>query len=123
MGTFKVPDLLAKKIVGVGPVYGPGTPTIANVDSTVGNTGGQWYFDKNSQKAFFNLGNVRTTGYTSVVGTTNGRITGSQTITVTLNDNDLDGPPVHSHLLYHSEAPQVQGFPGSSVQIDPFMTG
>ena len=40
MGTFKVPDLLAKKIVGVGPVYGPGTPTIANVDSTVGNTGG-----------------------------------------------------------------------------------
>ena len=50
MGTFKVPDLLAKKIVGVGPVYGPGTPTIANVDSTVGNTGGQWYFDKNSRR-------------------------------------------------------------------------
>jgi hypothetical protein len=123
MGTFRVPDLLAKKIVGVGPVYGVGTPTIANVETSVGNIGGQWYFSRDSQKQFFNIGNVRTTGYTSVVGNTNGRITGSQTITVTLADNDLDGPPVHSHLLYHSEAPNVQGFPGSSVQIDPFMTG
>lgn len=123
MGTFRVPDLLAKKIVGVGPVYGTGTPTIGNIETTVGNTGGQWYFSKESQKNYFNIGNVKTTGYTDVVGTTNGKISGSVTITVELNDNDLDGPPVHSHLLYHSEAPQIQGFPGSSVQVDPYMTG
>ncbi len=123
MGTFRVPDLLAKKIVGVGPVYGVGTPTIANIETSVGNIGGQWYFSRDSQKQFFNIGNVRTTGYTDVIGDTNGRITGSQTITVTLVDNDLDGPPVHTHMLYHSEAPEVQGFPGSGVQIDPFMTG
>jgi hypothetical protein len=123
MGTFRVPDLLAKKIVGVGPVYGTGTPTIGNIETVVGNTGGQWYFSRESQKNYFNLGNVKTTGYTDVVGTTNGKITGSVTITVELEDNDLDGPPVHSHLLYHSEAPQIQGFPGSSTQIDPYMTG
>lgn len=123
LGTFKVPDLKAKKLVGVGPVYGTGTPTIGNVEAVVGNTGGQWYFTRESQKGYFNIGNVKTTGYTDVVGTINGKITGTQTITVTLNDNDLDGPPQHSHLLYHSEAPQLQGFPGSSVAIDPFMTG
>lgn len=123
MGTFRVPDLLAKKIVGVGPVYGAGTPTIGNIDTVVGNTGGQWYLSRASQENYFSLGNVRTTGYTDVVGTTNGRILGSQTITVSMDDNDLDGAPVHSHLLYHSEAPEVQGFPGSSVQTDPYLTG
>jgi len=110
MGTFRVPDLLAKKIVGVGPVYGTGTPTIANIETAVGNIGGKWYFSRDSQKQFFNIGNVRTTGYTDVIGDTNGRITGSQTINVTLVDNDLDGPPVHSHLLYHSEAHRFKDF-------------
>ena len=56
MGTFKVPDLKAKKVVGYGPVYGPGTPTIGNVEMSVGATGGFWYLSKETQKGYFNLG-------------------------------------------------------------------
>ena len=124
MGTFKVPDLLAKKIVGYGPVYGSGSPTIGNIEMVVGlpSVGGFWYFSKDNQQGYFNLGNVRTTGYTSVVGTTSGRLQGSQQVTVTLQDNDLNGPPQHTHLLLHSEAPDVQGYPQGST-VDPYLTG
>ena len=124
MGTFKVPDLLAKKIVGYGPVYGSGSPSIGNIEMVVGpsSIAGFWYLSKDTQKGYFNLGKIRTTGYSDVIGTTTGRIQGSQTITVTLVDNDLNGPAQHTHLLLHSEAPNVQGFPvGSSV--DPYLSG
>jgi len=124
MGTFKVPDLLAKKIVGYGPVYGSGSPTIANIEMTVGldSVGGYWYFSKDNQKGYFDLGNVKTTGYTNVIGTTGGRLQGSQIVTVTLEDNDLNGPAQHTHLLLHSEAPNTQGFPTGST-VDPYLSG
>ena len=124
LGTFNVPDLLAKKIVGYGPVYGSGSPTIGNIEMQVGlgSVGGYWYFSKNSQKGYFNLGTVKTTGYTDVIGTVTGTLTGSQVVTVTLTDNDLPGPPQHVHQLLHSEAPNVQGFPGTSA-YDPYLTG
>lgn len=124
MGTFKVPDLLAKKIVGYGPVYGSGSPTIANIEMTVGldSVGGFWYFSKDTQKGYFNIGQVKTIGYTDVIGTITGKLIGSQIVTVTLNDNDLGGPPAHDHVLLHSEAPEVSGFnPGGFV--DPYLTG
>lgn len=124
MGTFKVPDLLAKKIVGYGPVYGSGSPTIGNIEMTVGldSVGGYWYISKDNQKGYFNLGNVKTTGYTDVVGTTSGRIQGAQIVTVTLEDNDLNGPAQHTHLILHSEAPDTQGFPTGST-VDPYLSG
>ena len=124
LGTLKVPDLKAKKIVGYGPVYGTGTPTIGNIEMQVGinSIGGQWYFSKESQTNYFNLGQVKTTGYTDVIATVTGRISGSQNITVTLDDNDIPQVPPHSHLLYHSEAPQIVGLPGGGV-VDPYLTG
>lgn len=124
MGTFKVPDLLAKKVVGYGPVYGSGSPTIGNIEMVVGpdSIGGKWYFSKTSQQAYYDIGQVKTTGYTSVVASISGRLTGSQQINVTLSDNDLPGPPVHTHILLHSEAPNVQGF-NSGGFVDPYLTG
>lgn len=122
MGTFKVPDLKAKKIVGYGPVYGSGTPTIGNVEMIVGATGGTWYLSKDTQKGYFNLGNIRTLGYTDVVAPVSGNIVGYQQITVTLEDNDLGGVPQHEHYLLHSEAPNVQGF-DAGLNADPYLVG
>ena len=71
MGTFAVPDLLAKRIVGNGPVYGANSANVGNSDLGVGlNTiAGKWYLDKDAQKGQFALGNITTTGYTNVVDT------------------------------------------------------
>jgi hypothetical protein len=121
MGTFKVPDLLAKKLVGYGPVYGSGTPTIGNVEMAVRATGGSWYFSKDTQRGYFDLGNIRTTGYTDVVGTIPGSIIGQQEVKVLLGDSDLDGVPQHNHYLLHSEAPGIQGFPSGGNE-DPYLS-
>jgi hypothetical protein len=124
MGTFKVPDLLAKKIVGYGPVYGSGSPVIGNIDITIGlsSIGGKWYLDEDSQKGQFNLGAVTTTGYTSVTDTLGGNIIGSETIIFTLQEKRLSGAPQHTHLLLHSEAPNIQGGkPG--ITYDSYLTG
>ena len=113
MGTFKVPDLKAKRIVGNGPVYGNNTPNVGNSDLGVGlNTiDGNWYMDKNTQKNQFALGNITTTNYSGVVDTVEGSIIGQQTVQVSLQEKKLAGPPQHSHFLLHSEAPQDVGMP------------
>jgi hypothetical protein len=124
LGTFFVPDLKAKKIVGRGPVYGTGTPSIGNIEIQVGkNTiGGKWYLDKNSQKGQFNIGTVRTTGYENVTDSVPGNIIGSQTISVELQDSRLKGSPQHDHFLLHSECPQE--VPGRSGRLyDSYITG
>ena len=122
MGTFKVPDLKAKKVVGYGPVYGPGTPTIGNVEMSVGATGGFWYLSKETQKGYFNLGNIKTTGYTDVAADVSGFMAGYQEVRARIDDNDLNGPPNHSHYLLHSEAPAIQGF-NSQSGADPYVVG
>mgnify|MGYP007000194448 len=43
IGTFNLPDLRDRVIVGVGDVDGAGTPTVENaLINTVGQTGGNW---------------------------------------------------------------------------------
>ena len=113
MGTFKVPDLKAKRIVGNGPVYGNNTPNVGNSDLGVGiNTiDGNWYMDKLAQKDQFSLGNITTTNYSGVVDTVEGSIIGQQVVSVTLAEKKLAGPPQHSHFLFHSEVPQDVGMP------------
>lgn len=124
MGTFNVPDLLAKKIVGYGAVYGSGSPVIGNIDIVIGpdSIGGKWYFDEESQKGQFNLGSVTTTGYTNVTDTVGGNIIGSETITFELQEKRLSGAPQHTHLLLHSEAPAIQGAK-AGVTYDSYLTG
>ena len=111
LGTFNVPDLKAKKIVGYGNVYGPGSPTIGLISVGAGadSVGGKWLFDKDAQEGLFSLGSITTTGYTDVTDTTSTRIIGSQTVNVTLGAKRLQGVPEHSHFAYHT-------YPGSDVQ-------
>ena len=80
MGTFKVPDLIAKRIVGNGPVFGNNTPNVGNSQLGVGidTIDGNWYMDKNSQKGQFALGNITTSNYDAVVDTVEGSIIGGQ---------------------------------------------
>jgi len=106
MGTFKVLDLKAKRIVGNGPVYGSNSANVGNSDLGVGlNTiNGKWYLDKASQSGQFALGSITTIGYENVVDTIEAVIIGSQTIRTRLQEKKLAGAPQHSHYLFHSEA-------------------
>ena len=108
LGTFKVPDFKAKRLVGNGPVYGQGTVSVGESDLGVGpqTIGGKWYLDEEGQKGQFTLGNVSTTGYELVTDTIPADIVGTQTITVNLEEKRLNGPPQHSHFLLHSESSQ-----------------
>lgn len=114
MGTFKVPDLKAKRIVGNGPVYGSNSANVGNSDLGVGvNTiNGKWYVDEESQKGQFSLGSITTIGYDNVQDTIEASIIGSQVIRVKLQEKKLAGAPQHSHYLFHSEAPQDTNYAG-----------
>ena len=113
MGTFQIPDLKAKRIVGNGPVYGANSANVGNSELGVGiNTiDGKWYMDKDAQKGMFALGNISTVGYTDVVDTIEASIIGSQVVSVQLQPKKLAGAPQHSHFLLHSEAPQDTNYP------------
>ena len=102
LGTFKVPDLIAKKIVGNGPVYGNNSPNAGNISIATGTTGGAWYLDKDQQDEYFSLGTIVTSGYDKVVETTGCTIIGSQDVTLTMRERKLSGVPQHSHIIYHS---------------------
>ena len=102
LGTFKVPDMIAKKVVGNGPVYGNNSPTIGNASMSVGVVGGAWYLDKNQQDRYFSLGRIVTSGYEKVLETTGCTIIGSQDVTITMREKKLSGVPQHSHIAYHS---------------------
>ena len=110
LGTFAVPDTVAKKIVGNSSVYGSNSPNIGNSTLGVGTTGGAWYFDQNQQDDYFSLGRITTTGYDQVVETTACDIIGNHTITVTMREVPLPGVPQHSHTVYHS-------VPGQTIYI------
>ena len=106
LGTFNVPDLKAKKILGNGVVYGPGSPTAGLVTLGVGKdrTGGKWLFDKTAQGGYFSLGSITTTDYEKVTDDTSCTISGTQTIKITIGEKRIQGAPEHSHSTYHTEA-------------------
>lgn len=117
MGTFMVPDLLAKRIVGNGPVYGSTSPNVGNSELGVGiNTiAGTWVFNKESQLNQFSLGSISTIGYENVVDTVECEVIGSQVIRLNLKEKKLAGPPNHSHFLLHTEATGDITYPGKVV--------
>ena len=106
IGTFQVPDLLAKKIVGYGNVYGPGSPSAGLLTLGVGAKyiGGKWLFDKTSQGGYFSLGSLTTTGYTSVTDSASCSIIGTQTVDVEMRNRRLQDVPQHTHFVYHTTA-------------------
>ena len=114
LGTFMVPDLKSKKILGYGNVYGTGSPTAglltlgAGAENGVAKTGGKWLFDKTAQGGYFSLGTITTTDYSKVTDAVGTTIAGTQTVKVTMQNKRLQGVPQHNHFVYHSIA-------GSSV--------
>lgn len=124
LGTFKVPDLKTRKILGYGNVYGPGSPTAGLITLGAGadKVGGSWYFDKQSQKGFFALGTITTTGYEKVTDVVETTMIGSQAIKITIDDRRLQGPPEHSHFIYHS-TPNSQSSYGSAYTGDRYSVG
>ena len=103
MGTFKVPDMVTKKVVGNSPVFGNNSANAGGGQLGVGTTGGKWYLDQDSQDDYFSLGQIVTTGYENVTETVSCDIIGSHTIKLTMDPEDLTGPPQHSHTVYHSQ--------------------
>mgnify|MGYP001210052921 CR=1 FL=1 len=114
LGTFKVPDLIAKKVVGNGPVYGDNSPTIGNSPMGVGASGGKWYLDKASQDDYFSLGRIVTSGYANVSETISCTIIGSHTVKFTMREEDLSGVPQHNHTYYSTQPQSDQEIAKSS---------
>ena len=114
LGTFKVPDLIAKKVVGNGPVYGDNSPTIGNSPMGVGASGGKWYLDKASQDDYFSLGRIVTSGYANVSETISCTIIGSHTVKFTMREEDLSGTPQHNHTYYSTQPQSDQEIAKSS---------
>lgn len=102
LGTFKVPDMVARKVVGNGPVFGSNSPTIGNASISTGTTGGGWYLDKTLQDDYFSLGRIVTTGYDQVIESTGCTLIGKQDVTVSMREKKIAGVPQHSHIVYHS---------------------
>ena len=132
-GTFKVPDYKAKKLVGFGPVYGSGTPTIGNLtlqvgindelgNSIPGGYGGSWYLDQAAQRNEFSLGRVVTTGMENVIENAVANVTGQVSITINLEDKPLSAPPEHNHLIFNSQA-NTDYTANSGQGYDPYLSG
>ena len=121
--TFNVPDYKARKIVGAGGgVSGGGSPVSGNVISTVGQTGGRWFFSKTQQEALFDIGNIVISGYTNVTEFVGGSLTGEVTMQIgPLADKMLTSVPEHDHAVMTSTASQSSAFEGNSFPVDTFL--
>ena len=126
LGTFKVPDLKTRKVVGYGNVYGAGTPSIglitlgAGANNGIVKQGGSWYFDKQSQSGYFALGSITTTGYTDIKDDVSTRIIGSQKVHVTMQERRLQRVPDHTHFVYHTAADETFQF-RSAISGDRYL--
>ena len=127
LGTFKVPDLKTRKVVGYGNVYGTGSPSIGLLTLGAGGNngnikqGGSWYFDKASQAGYFSLGTITTTGYGNITDSISTRVIGSQIVKVTMDPRRLQRAPEHSHFIYHTSAGQTFGWPSGFGNDDRYL--
>ena len=117
---FNVPDYKGRKIVGAGGgVSGGGSPVSGNVISTVGATGGRWFFSKTQQEALFDIGNIVISGYQNVTEFVGGSLTGEVTLQVgPLQEKMITAVPEHDHAILTSTAPQAGTFEGSGFAVD-----
>ena len=106
LGTFMLPDLKAKKILGYGNVYGSGTPTagLLTTGAGAGKTGGKWLFDKSAQGGYFSLGSITTVDYEKVTDSVGASISGTQTVKTSMINKRLQDVPQHNHYVYHTSA-------------------
>ena len=120
---FNVPDYKAVKLVGAGGgVSGGGSPVSGNVISTVGATGGRWFFDKTQQEALFDIGNIVISGYPNVQEFVGGSLTGTVDLQIgPLQEKLLTSVPEHDHAVLTSSAPQAAAFEGTGQIVDPHL--
>lgn len=108
IGKFRVPDYRERKLIGYGTgVEGGGTPIVENRTTLrVGDVGGKWQIPItriDDPGAFFDVGDVLTTGYTDVETLVQARLVGEKRYTMgPIEDYVLSRPPEHEHLLLHS---------------------
>ena len=123
--TFRVPDYKARKLVGAGGgVSGGGSPVSGNVISTVGATGGRWYFSKDQQENLFDIGNIIISGYTNVQEFVGGTLDGEVTIVVgPLQEKMISAVPEHEHAILTSTAPEAGSFEGAGFFADNHSVG
>ena len=122
--TFKVPDYKTRKLVGAGGgVSGGGSPVSGNVISTVGASGGKWYFSKNDQEALYDIGNIVISGYDNVTDFVGATLTGDVQIKIgPLQEKLLASVPEHEHAILTSEAPEAGAFEGAGFFADDHST-
>jgi len=125
IGTFNLPDYRQRKILGFGNVNGAGTSTPENaVNNFVGQTGGQWYIAKDSlinSGEFFVIGDVRTTGYTSISADISAYITGTVKYQVgPMDDYTFPFPPAHGHRILSVEVDQTKQSEQGPTEVDKF---
>ncbi len=126
LGTFTVPDLKTKKVVGYGNVYGLGSPSIGLLTLGAGATngivkeGGSWYFDKASQAGYFSLGTITTTGYEKITNDVSTSVIGSQKISITMDQRRLQRVPEHDHYIYSTKTDDIFGW-HSGLSYDRYL--
>ena len=122
---FNVPDYKGRKIIGAGGgVSGGGSPVSGNVISTVGATGGRWFFSKTQQEALFDIGNIVISGYQNVTEFVGGSLTGEVTLQIgPLQEKMITAVPEHDHAILTSSAPQAGTFEGSGFMVDSSLAG
>ena len=125
VGTFNLPDYRDRIIVGIGDVDGEGTPTVENaLVNQVGQTGGQWYISKDDildGGVFFNIGDVRTTGYQNITADVFTYLTGDVDFRIgPIDDHIFNRPVEHSHYILSSQADDAVDNERDGVPIDEF---
>ena len=125
IGTFKLPDYRNRKILGFGNVNGAGTATPENaINNFVGQTGGQWYIAKNTlidSGEFFNVGDVKTTGYSDIVADITAYTVGSVKYRVgPIDDYTFPFPPEHNHRILSVEVDETKQAELGPSEVDKF---
>ena len=125
IGTFRLPDYRNRKILGFGNVNGAGTATPQNaINNFVGQTGGQWYIAKNTlidSGEFFNVGDVKTTGYSDIVADITAYTVGSVKYRVgPMDDYTFPFPPEHNHRILSVEVDETKQAELGPSEVDKF---
>ena len=125
IGTFKLPDYRNRKVLGFGNVNGAGTATPQNaINNFVGQTGGQWYIAKNTlidSGEFFNVGDVKTTGYSDIVADITAYTVGSVKYRVgPMDDYTFPFPPEHNHRILSVEVDETKQAELGPSEVDKF---
>ena len=125
IGTFNLPDYRQRKILGYGNVNGAGTATPENaVNNFVGQSGGQWYIPKATlidSGEFFVIGDVRTTGYNTIVADIPAYITGTVKYQIgPMDDYTFPFPPTHSHRILSVEVDETKLAEQGAAEVDKY---